>query len=230
MADRVVLIREGRIEQEGSPEELYARPATMFAARFIGTPGMNLLNLADGPRRRRRARLAGHAVPRPRRRAHARRAAGARLAREFRRRGRNRHELRVPWRGHDPDGAGRRGDAVHAGAGAARAGRRARRCGSPGSRSRCTCSTRRPARGRRRSCSPAASPRRPIDVSQAAGRGGSYAVRGKVRASRPTRGETPCGRYSQSSRQRSSASRRRRGPTRKSPSTTRSPSAARSPR
>jgi sn-glycerol 3-phosphate transport system ATP-binding protein len=50
MADRVVLIREGRIEQEGSPEELYARPATMFAARFIGTPGMNLLNLADGPR------------------------------------------------------------------------------------------------------------------------------------------------------------------------------------
>ncbi len=50
MADRVVLIREGRIEQEGSPEELYAKPATMFAARFIGTPGMNLVALADGPR------------------------------------------------------------------------------------------------------------------------------------------------------------------------------------
>ncbi len=48
MADRVVLIREGRIEQEGSPEELYAKPATMFAARFIGTPGMNLVALADG--------------------------------------------------------------------------------------------------------------------------------------------------------------------------------------
>ena len=48
MADRVVLIREGRIEQEGSPEDLYARPATTFAARFIGTPGMNLLALADG--------------------------------------------------------------------------------------------------------------------------------------------------------------------------------------
>jgi sn-glycerol 3-phosphate transport system ATP-binding protein len=48
MADRVVLIREGRIEQEGSPEDLYATPATMFAARFIGTPGMNLLALADG--------------------------------------------------------------------------------------------------------------------------------------------------------------------------------------
>ncbi|HSN19793.1 MAG TPA: ABC transporter ATP-binding protein [Usitatibacter sp.] len=47
MADRVVLIREGRIEQQGSPEELYFRPATVFAARFIGTPGMNLAALAD---------------------------------------------------------------------------------------------------------------------------------------------------------------------------------------
>ena len=49
MADRVILMREGRIEQEGSPAELYARPATTFAARFIGTPAMNLLALEDGP-------------------------------------------------------------------------------------------------------------------------------------------------------------------------------------
>jgi sn-glycerol 3-phosphate transport system ATP-binding protein len=49
MADSVVLVREGRIEQEGTPAELYARPATTFAARFIGTPAMNLLALADGP-------------------------------------------------------------------------------------------------------------------------------------------------------------------------------------
>jgi len=49
MADRVILMREGRIEQEGSPEELYARPASVFAARFIGTPAMNLVALADGP-------------------------------------------------------------------------------------------------------------------------------------------------------------------------------------
>jgi sn-glycerol 3-phosphate transport system ATP-binding protein len=49
MADRIVLIREGRIEQEGAPETLYAKPATMFAARFIGTPAMNLVALADGP-------------------------------------------------------------------------------------------------------------------------------------------------------------------------------------
>jgi sn-glycerol 3-phosphate transport system ATP-binding protein len=50
MADRVILMREGRIEQEGTPEELYARPATVFAARFIGTPPMNLVALEDGAR------------------------------------------------------------------------------------------------------------------------------------------------------------------------------------
>ena len=49
MADRVILMREGRIEQEGAPEDLYARPASMFAARFIGTPAMNLVALGDGP-------------------------------------------------------------------------------------------------------------------------------------------------------------------------------------
>jgi sn-glycerol 3-phosphate transport system ATP-binding protein len=48
MADRVILMRHGRIEQEGSPEELYARPASVFAARFIGTPPMNIVALADG--------------------------------------------------------------------------------------------------------------------------------------------------------------------------------------
>jgi sn-glycerol 3-phosphate transport system ATP-binding protein len=49
MADRIVLMRDGRIEQEGTPEELYERPATIFAARFIGTPPMNLVALEDGP-------------------------------------------------------------------------------------------------------------------------------------------------------------------------------------
>ena len=43
MADRVVLLRAGRIEQVGSPEELYARPRTAFTASFIGAPPMNLL-------------------------------------------------------------------------------------------------------------------------------------------------------------------------------------------
>jgi sn-glycerol 3-phosphate transport system ATP-binding protein len=48
MADRVVLLRGGRIEQDAAPDTLYARPATVFAARFIGTPPMNVLRLADG--------------------------------------------------------------------------------------------------------------------------------------------------------------------------------------
>ncbi|MFO1364155.1 MAG: ABC transporter ATP-binding protein [Burkholderiales bacterium] len=50
MADQVVLLREGRVEQDAAPAALYARPATAFAARFIGTPPMNLVRLADGAR------------------------------------------------------------------------------------------------------------------------------------------------------------------------------------
>jgi sn-glycerol 3-phosphate transport system ATP-binding protein len=45
MADRVVLLRDGRIEQVGTPEELYTRPASAFAAGFIGAPPMNLMKL-----------------------------------------------------------------------------------------------------------------------------------------------------------------------------------------
>ncbi|KFE34207.1 ABC transporter ATP-binding protein [Thioclava atlantica] len=43
MADQVVLMNAGRIEQVASPHDLYERPATIFAARFIGTPPMNIL-------------------------------------------------------------------------------------------------------------------------------------------------------------------------------------------
>jgi sn-glycerol 3-phosphate transport system ATP-binding protein len=45
MADRVILIRDGRIEQQGTPAELYDQPSTTFSASFIGTPPMNLLQL-----------------------------------------------------------------------------------------------------------------------------------------------------------------------------------------
>jgi len=48
MADQVILLREGRVEQDAAPADLYARPATVFAARFIGTPPMNIVALADG--------------------------------------------------------------------------------------------------------------------------------------------------------------------------------------
>jgi sn-glycerol 3-phosphate transport system ATP-binding protein len=50
MADQVILLRNGRIEQDAPPATLYARPASLFAARFIGAPPMNVLTLADGPR------------------------------------------------------------------------------------------------------------------------------------------------------------------------------------
>ncbi len=43
MADQVVLLRAGRVEQDATPAELYSRPATHFTAGFIGTPPMNLL-------------------------------------------------------------------------------------------------------------------------------------------------------------------------------------------
>ena len=48
MADQVVLLHQGRVEQCATPRALYAQPATTFAARFIGTPAMNLVQLQDG--------------------------------------------------------------------------------------------------------------------------------------------------------------------------------------
>ncbi|MFS0757293.1 ABC transporter ATP-binding protein [Noviherbaspirillum sp. 1P10PC] len=47
MADQVILLRNGSIEQNAAPAELYAEPASVFAARFIGTPPMNILPLAE---------------------------------------------------------------------------------------------------------------------------------------------------------------------------------------
>ena len=44
MADRIVVMHDGVIEQIGSPLELYDRPANLFVAGFIGSPAMNLLN------------------------------------------------------------------------------------------------------------------------------------------------------------------------------------------
>ncbi len=48
MADRVILLNGGRIEQNGTPVELYEQPANTFVARFIGTPPMNLLKIEPG--------------------------------------------------------------------------------------------------------------------------------------------------------------------------------------
>jgi multiple sugar transport system ATP-binding protein len=43
MADRIVVMHDGIVEQSGSPLELYDRPANIFVAGFIGSPAMNLL-------------------------------------------------------------------------------------------------------------------------------------------------------------------------------------------
>ncbi len=44
MADRIVVLNEGRVEQIGGPMELYHHPATEFVAGFIGSPSMNILD------------------------------------------------------------------------------------------------------------------------------------------------------------------------------------------
>ncbi len=43
MADRIVVMHDGIVEQSGTPLELYDRPANMFVASFIGSPSMNLI-------------------------------------------------------------------------------------------------------------------------------------------------------------------------------------------
>ena len=43
LADRIVVLRDGRIEQTGSPIELYRRPVNLFVAGFIGSPAMNVV-------------------------------------------------------------------------------------------------------------------------------------------------------------------------------------------
>ena len=45
MGDRVILMQDGVIVQDDSPDDLYNRPATAFAASFIGSPAMNLVHL-----------------------------------------------------------------------------------------------------------------------------------------------------------------------------------------
>ncbi len=49
MADKIVVMRDGIIEQEGAPLELYDEPANVFVAGFIGSPAMNLIEaIAEG--------------------------------------------------------------------------------------------------------------------------------------------------------------------------------------
>ncbi|MFO1073030.1 MAG: sn-glycerol-3-phosphate ABC transporter ATP-binding protein UgpC [Geminicoccaceae bacterium] len=50
LADRIVVLRAGRVEQIGAPQELYDRPANIFVAGFIGSPKMNFVTAKVGGR------------------------------------------------------------------------------------------------------------------------------------------------------------------------------------
>ncbi len=68
LADRIVVLRAGRIEQVGTPLDLYNKPANRFVAGFIGAPNMNFLpgTVALGPSGRAEVNLLGaytHALP-----------------------------------------------------------------------------------------------------------------------------------------------------------------------
>jgi sn-glycerol 3-phosphate transport system ATP-binding protein len=59
LADRICVMNKGEVQQMGPPQEVYAQPANVFVAGFIGSPAMNLLpaTVAGG-----QVRLAGHPV------------------------------------------------------------------------------------------------------------------------------------------------------------------------
>ncbi|TCL65192.1 ABC transporter ATP-binding protein [Rhizobium sp. BK251] len=48
MADKIAVMNHGIIEQFGTPQEIYSRPATMYVADFIGSPPMNFLRFTSG--------------------------------------------------------------------------------------------------------------------------------------------------------------------------------------
>ena len=63
MADKIVVMRDGRIEQVGAPLELFDRPANLFVAGFIGSPSMNLLKGVVRKGDKPVVDDSGHAVP-----------------------------------------------------------------------------------------------------------------------------------------------------------------------
>jgi multiple sugar transport system ATP-binding protein len=69
LGDRIAVMNHGLVEQLGLPRDIYARPATMFVADFIGSPPMNLLPCHDSLQPGRRALRLGTvdvAIPDPR--------------------------------------------------------------------------------------------------------------------------------------------------------------------
>ena len=50
MADKIAVMNHGVIEQFGTPQEIYSKPATMYVADFIGSPPMNFMRFTSGLR------------------------------------------------------------------------------------------------------------------------------------------------------------------------------------
>ncbi len=65
LADRIVVLRAGQVEQIGSPKDLYERPANTFVAGFIGSPKMNFLSATVTSRNGDRVELAHPSLAAP---------------------------------------------------------------------------------------------------------------------------------------------------------------------
>ena len=153
MADRIVVMHDGRIEQIGTPLELYDRPGNLFVAQFIGSPAMNVVNRHGASCWRRWARRSrqrewplnggpgadGQAVTYGIRPEHLTLAGGSGVPGEVDR-GR---AYRRRNRGADPGGRGA-GHPAHARQAARQSGRKSESHGRPGE-----CSPVRPRNGQR---------------------------------------------------------------------------------
>ena len=63
LATRIAVMRAGRIEQYATPDELYERPATLFVAGIVGSPGMNFLSGSLGRASMPMAKIEADAIP-----------------------------------------------------------------------------------------------------------------------------------------------------------------------
>ena len=81
MADRIVVMQHGVVEQMGAPLDLYDRPVNLFVAGFIGSPAMNFIDATVAAQRRRPVAVAadGTKLPLPAGRAAAGTASRDRL-------------------------------------------------------------------------------------------------------------------------------------------------------
>ena len=57
LADRIVIMHEGVLQQIGSPSDVYAHPTNLFVARFVGSPVMNVVNVVGRGRQATAARV-----------------------------------------------------------------------------------------------------------------------------------------------------------------------------